>query len=124
MVAEIDSVKTCLECHINANTSETRSHWFTMVHRVPHLIIWAQRKNARYWPAKVMSFDEQCVNVRFFGGDHKHENVSVNKCYLYSKSSPTNRSIRPNDTEFESALRVKKLRYFRLIAFLIMRHLH
>lgn len=116
VVAEIDSVKTCLGCHINANTKETRSRWFTMVHRLPHLIIWAHKKNARYWPAKVMSVDEQHVKVYFFGSYHKHAIVPVNKCYLYSRNSPTNHSVRSNDTEFESALKVKQLRYFQLIA--------
>lgn len=75
---------------------------------LPHLIIWAQKKNVRYWPAKVMSFDEQQVNVRFFGSHHKHEIVPVNKCFLYSKYSPTNNQIRAIDTKFKSALKVKE----------------
>lgn len=106
---EIDSVKMCLECHINANKS---THWFTMVHRVPHLIIWAQRKNAKYWPAKIMSYDEKQVKVCFFGGYHKQENVPVNKCYLYSRDSPTNIPTKSNDTEFKAALEVNDVLCF------------
>ena len=104
--AEIDSVKTCVQCHINANARETYARWFPMVCRKPHLIIWAQRKNARYWPAKVMSFDEKQVNVRFFGDYHKHENVAVKKCFLYSKESPTNYPLKKSDKKFKSALKV------------------
>lgn len=103
--AEIDSVKTCLQCHINENT---HSRWFSMLCPMPHLIIWAQKKNVRYWPAKVMSFDEQKVKVRFFGGHHKLANVPINKCFLYSESSPTNNQIKTIDTEFELALKVKQ----------------
>lgn len=116
--AEIDSVKTCLECHINANEPETKSKWFTMVCRELHLIIWAQRKNVKYWPAKVMSFDEKSVNVRFFGGYHKHEDVPVNKCFLYSEESPrkatriSTKKSNSIESEFKSALKVKNIQHF------------
>lgn len=112
VLAETESVKKCLQCHINANTKETRSRWFTMVCKVPHLIIWAYKRNARYWPAKVMSIDEnvQHINVRFFGGYHKHENVPTRKCFLYSKKSPGNNLIQKSNyrmsLEFKSALMV------------------
>lgn len=50
-----------------------------------HLIIWAYKKHAKYWPAKVMSIDGQSVNVCFFGGNHsfyKREEVPVTKCIV------------------------------------------
>lgn len=106
---EVDSVKTCLSCHINANSTETRPRWFSMVCHLPHLLIWARRKNAKYWPAKVMSYDKEVVRVRFFGGSfHKHDIVPVNKCFLYSKSSPikTSHLNKTYETEFEAAIKV------------------
>lgn len=79
-----------------------------MVCDKPHIIIWAQRGNAKHWPAKVMAFNEDCVIVRFFGGNHKLEYVSENKCFLFSKNVPSNNAIRVNDySEYKSALKVK-----------------
>lgn len=74
----------------------------------PHLIVWAYKKGARYWPAKVMAIDGQQVNVRFFGGFHKHENVPANKCFLYSEEGPRKfKKPKQSDTEYKSALKVK-----------------
>lgn len=97
---------------MNANAKETRSRWFSMVCDVPHLIVWAHRKCARYWPAKIMSIEGQEVNVRFFGSFHKHENVPIDKCYLYSVNSPgkmrPSKSIDRWKNEFVSARKVNK----------------
>ena len=92
VVAEEDSVKKCLQCHVNANAKVTRFRWFTMVCDRPHLIIWAYRKSYKsFWPAKMMSINAgqtNQINVRFFGSFHKHENVPVEKCFLYSERNP------------------------------------
>lgn len=103
--AEVESVLKCTQCHINAEID--RWNWFTMVCDVPHLIVWAHKRNSRYWPAKVMSVNELkgMVNVRFFGGFQKHENVPISKCFLYSKSGPGKKQ-RLNDPEFKFALEV------------------
>lgn len=112
---EIKFVESCMQCYINAHTKETQARWITMVHDKPHLIIWAQRKHIKYWPAKIMSFDNQQVHVCFFGGhdnSYNHEDVPVNKCYLYSKKSPSNNLLRSTDIEFEEALKVEKTQFF------------
>lgn len=102
--AEIESIKKCVQCHLNSN--EDRYHWFTMVCDKPHLIIWAHMKGHRYWPAKLMSVDEQYVNVRFFGGYHKHDDVPVNKCFLYSKECPS--YVKISTKPYKAAIVVSK----------------
>ncbi|XP_031639572.1 protein kinase C-binding protein 1-like [Contarinia nasturtii] len=88
---ELDSVKICIQCHINANNRETRSKWFTMACDKPHLIVWAQKPNERYLPGKVMCVNRHELNVRFFGGSQLHRpnaDIPFNKCYLYTKENP------------------------------------
>lgn len=109
--AEIESCLKCLECHVNANDKTTRTRWFTMVCNMPHLIIWAHRKNTRYWPAKLMSIDDdkQQVFVRYFGSYHINEKVAINKCFLYSEMSPGKMRAsksKPNDIEYAKARKV------------------
>ncbi|XP_055306236.1 MYND-type zinc finger-containing chromatin reader ZMYND8-like [Sitodiplosis mosellana] len=103
--AEIESVKKCVECHINANQKDTRPRWFTMVCNMPHLIIWAHGKNTRYWPAKLMSVDGQTVHVRYFGNDRINDNVPTDKCFLYSEKSPGKaQNAKVNDAKYKLAL--------------------
>lgn len=109
VIAEIESVKKCIQCHLNS--LKYRYHWFTMVCDEPHLIIWAHMKGYRYWPAKLMSVDEQQVNVRFFGSYHKHDDVSVNKCFLYSKECPSNVKISTNS--YKLAIKVSRFCYIK-----------
>lgn len=104
VLAEITSIRKCLQCYNNAIANRTR--WFVMVCDEPHLIIWAPMKNVRLWPAKVMSIDGDMVNVRFFGGFHKHDDLPSNKCFLYSESNPK-RTVRMKDKYYEAALQVR-----------------
>lgn len=126
VAAEIESVKKCTQCHINANAKETRKHWFTMVCDVPHYIIWAYKKNARYWPAKVMSISGQEVDVSFFGGYHKQEIVPAKKCFLYSTKRPGNiQNAKSQDIEYKKALAVIGFEYgFIIFAYKRSTRLH
>lgn len=109
MSLENESIETCVYCHINANES---SNWFKMVCDVPHLIIWALRKNVKYWPAKVMSIDGSFVKVRFFGAHHLNHEVHKSKCYLYSEKSPgKSNASKPNGmkSDYKTALKVNAI---------------
>lgn len=113
MSAEVDSVRICIWCHINANSMsmDVRKNWFKLVCEKPHLIIWAQKKNAKYWPAKVMTVENPFVEVRFFGSDHLNSNVHMSKCFLYSEKSPSKSHVsnpKKNDqkADYRNALKV------------------
>lgn len=98
---EIESIKKCAECYSQAFNYPKR--WFTMVCTEPHLIVWAKIVGFNYWPAKLMSIDDQQVNVRFFG-DHTHADVSAKNCFLYSKKIP--KASQTKTPEYRAALKV------------------
>lgn len=64
---EIDSIKICKQCYMNASTDP--EHSFTMICDPPHVLVWAKYKDYCYWPSKVMNTTDKMVNVRFFA-DH------------------------------------------------------
>ncbi|XP_055306341.1 MYND-type zinc finger-containing chromatin reader ZMYND8-like [Sitodiplosis mosellana] len=98
---EIKSVKKCVECYSNANLHPT--DWVIMVCTKPHLVLWAKvGKSKGYWPAKCMLIDGRMVNVRFFG-ENTEANVPARRCFLYSKTNPSSKKIRPSKG-YESAL--------------------
>lgn len=83
---EIRSVLKCAECYKNAHNHPEIS--FVMPCKSVHLLIWAKAVGYSYWPAKVMSIDdENMVHVRFFG-DHTTSDVPVHDCFLYSEKFP------------------------------------
>lgn len=87
MKVEFESVQKCSECYYNA--SKHKKSWFEMACSQPHCIIWAKMDGYSFWPAKVMSVDEDIVHVRFFG-EHSNADVSASKCFLYSEHCPEN----------------------------------
>lgn len=44
-MAEIESVKKCAECFINAH--DKPNNWFTLVCNNPHLLVWAKLKGIK-----------------------------------------------------------------------------
>ncbi|XP_055306173.1 MYND-type zinc finger-containing chromatin reader ZMYND8-like [Sitodiplosis mosellana] len=91
---EIKSVKKCIECYSNANKHPT--NWSTMVCAKPHLVLWAKVIGYNYWPGKCMKVEGDMVNVRFFG-DYTEADVLATNCFLYSKTNPSVKSIKPSD---------------------------
>lgn len=70
--------------------------------RFVHLVVWAQFGTHAYWPAKVIDFNDQMVNVRFFD-DHTKADMLATKCFLYSEFS----SMTPEKSkQHENALKV------------------
>lgn len=74
----------CYDCYFNINT---HVNWFEMVCKRPHCVVWAKVEGHPYWPAKVMSLNNNQVEVCFFGG-HEYANVPANRCFLYSEVNP------------------------------------
>lgn len=102
-VEEIDKVELCTECYTNARSNP--DSWLSMPCIKPHLIIWTKvRRDTNYWPAKLMSVDEQqMVNVHLFGC-HVRIKVPADQCLLYSKTNPSEDRI--TSTPYASALKV------------------
>lgn len=89
-ITEIKILRKCAECYANANNNP--NDWFSLVCRKPHLIIWAKLNTTNYWPAKLMSIDDQSVNVCFFG-NHTRTTVLAKNCLLYTQENPNASSI-------------------------------
>lgn len=53
-----------------------------------------------FWPAKLMVVNGDHADIRFFG-DHKHANVPIKKCFLFSRVNPAGQT---NDTSTSNAL--------------------
>ncbi|XP_058445946.1 MYND-type zinc finger-containing chromatin reader Zmynd8 isoform X2 [Malaya genurostris] len=82
---EMNEIEACNECYFNANTCKT---WFTEVCTKPHLLVWAKLKGFPFWPAKLMSVNNnQLVDVRFFG-DHDRAWVPIKECFLFCEKDP------------------------------------
>ncbi|XP_055640789.1 MYND-type zinc finger-containing chromatin reader Zmynd8 isoform X2 [Toxorhynchites rutilus septentrionalis] len=82
---EMNEIEACNECYFNANTSQT---WFIEVCAKPHLLVWAKLKGFPFWPAKLMSVNNnQLADVRFFG-DHDRAWVPIKECFLFCEKDP------------------------------------
>ncbi|KAL7033510.1 hypothetical protein ACKWTF_007618 [Chironomus riparius] len=86
VVTEINEMEACVYCYSN---SFVISNWFTIPCKRPHLLIWAKLKGYPYWPAKVMSIDNQkfYADVRFFGA-HDRAWVPTAHCLIFSEKDP------------------------------------
>lgn len=85
---EIFSIKQCGQCYENEYKHPNES--FVMLCDNPtHEIIWAKSDGFNFWPAKVMSVNNENnkVHVRYFG-EYTVDDVDINDCYNYSKSPP------------------------------------
>lgn len=61
-------------------------------------MIWARQKPHPFWPAKLISVDDDDkVNVWFFGA-HKRAVLTTKDCFMYSEAYPSNRIV-PNEDE-------------------------
>ncbi|XP_058823136.1 MYND-type zinc finger-containing chromatin reader Zmynd8-like isoform X3 [Topomyia yanbarensis] len=88
---EMNEIEACNECYFNANTCKT---WFTEVCTKPHLLVWAKLKGFPFWPAKLMSVNNnQLVDVRFFG-DHDRAWVPIKECLLFCEKDPNTKQHR------------------------------
>lgn len=56
-----------------------------MVCDEPHLVVWLKRGDSHYWPAKVMSIQDEWLNLQFFG-DHTADKVSNVNCFLCAET--------------------------------------
>lgn len=99
----------CTDCYRNAHIREMG--WFARVCRKPHLIVWTERCDHNYWPAKVMSTKGEEVIVQFFG-NHTTAHVSAaSSCFLYSDDNPNHTNV--TSYLYKSALKVSI--FYRII---------
>lgn len=87
-IEQIESMLSCLECHVNS--WEWPDRHITMVCKMAHPILWAPHKNEDYWPAKCMSVIENNSKtiVYFFGHNRMRAEVDVKNCLMYSRERP------------------------------------
>jgi hypothetical protein len=111
---EIQHIENCPDCYQNFHTRASDS-WFTEACRRPHILVWAKLKGFPFWPAKVMSVNNENnqVDVRFFGA-HDRAWIPLNQCFLYSKLSPTPTSNNKNKRTLEECLQEVEYRIKRL----------
>lgn len=88
---ELSSFVFCSECY--QNWGKYPKTWFGRVCEKPHLIVWAKAHTYPYWPAKLMSAQENEADVQFFG-DHSHMTIPIEKCFIFSKKHPSNKPIK------------------------------
>lgn len=101
---ELYNIRLCYECYKNAN--QFKDNWFTMPCENPHLLVWAKYESYPYWPAKLMSMnDNNKVDVRFFGVEHKRTVLPAKDCYMYSLMNPS-LNIGKHKAELEAAQEV------------------
>lgn len=79
---EIKSIRGCEECYTNAY-EQGESSFATPCNR-PHLLVWANAMDYGFWPAKVITVNDNVIHVRYFG-DHTTDNLEPGNCYLFSK---------------------------------------
>lgn len=85
---ELQSVRRCHECYVNAN--EHPNQWFSMVCGGHHPVVWAKLDTYPYWPAKLMDRNEASgtVAVHFFGDQRSATIPSIN-CTKYTENCPS-----------------------------------
>lgn len=83
---EIYDIKLCHECY--KRKCENIVNVLTAVCRVPHLVVWAKADSFPYWPAKLLSIEQNDAEVVFFGEKNSTAQVSITKCLLFSQEYP------------------------------------
>lgn len=111
---ELTSLSHCTDCY---ERSENRvRNWFTAYCIPPHLLIWAKYLTYPYWPGKLMSADDEKVDVQFFG-DHTFESVPADNCLIYSEQHPAKETITSKYIkDFEAAQEVSQPIFFATFA--------
>lgn len=82
---EIRSIETCHKCYALASAYPDDS--FVMACPLKHPVIWAKSNGFSYWPAKAMKFENDIINVRYFG-DHEVDDVPLANSYAFSQQPP------------------------------------
>lgn len=100
---EIKSLLQCSECYVNAYHKPENS--FVVPCKKPHILLWADCDEYGYWPAKMMSYNEDVVHVRFFG-DHTNACVPSSSCYIFSNDAPMNRHNPAHHESYNLAMKV------------------
>lgn len=103
------SIEHCPECFFNANTNPTK--WFTIPCSKKHALLWAKLNGYPYWPAKLMNFDGNSVNVRFFGDQHERAHIPLGNCYWLAVKSPDKRIESRFEDGFQKAISVSLFLY-------------
>lgn len=67
---DLNEMRQCSACYRMSNEKRDK-HWFCQPCDPPHDLVFAKQKGFPYWPAKVIRIDDQCYDVRFFGGYHQ-----------------------------------------------------
>lgn len=67
---DLGEIRQCHECYRMSNEKRDK-FWFCQPCSVPHDLVFAKQKGFPYWPAKVIRVDDDCYDVRFFGGYHQ-----------------------------------------------------
>ncbi|XKL59684.1 hypothetical protein PGB90_000700 [Kerria lacca] len=76
---DLQEILECWLCYKHSN-DKTLRNWFIKPCKPPHELVYARQKGYPYWPAKVIKENEECIDVRFFGG--VHERAVVEKLYI------------------------------------------
>lgn len=108
---EIYSIRLCHECYVNANVFPV--NWFIKPCKKHHLLVWAQQKTFPYYPAKLISVNNNnTVDVHFFG-KHLRSVVSPKDCLMYTENFP---GIKPVEhvESLAYAQKVKICCYYRI----------
>ncbi|XP_064456016.1 zinc finger MYND domain-containing protein 11-like isoform X2 [Ornithodoros turicata] len=67
---DLGEIRQCHECYRMSNEKQDK-FWFCQPCSRPHDLVFAKQKGFPYWPAKVIRVDDDCYDVRFFGGHHQ-----------------------------------------------------
>lgn len=102
---EIPKGKHCGECY--RNSKKYPNCWFAMVCNEPHLVVWIERHDSLYWPAKLMSIDSLrgFLHLQFFG-DHSEVEVLSSSCFLCADMKMTTYQLYSLPSEYMNALNV------------------
>lgn len=83
-ISEVYDLNLCQECYKN---SHENCNWFTLLCKVPHLLVWARTTGHPYWPAKILGAQGTQTCVKYFG-DHARSLVSQDNILLFSANNP------------------------------------
>lgn len=67
---DLNEIRQCSACYRMSNEKRDK-YWFCQPCDPPHDLVFAKQKGFPFWPAKVIRVDDQCYDVRFFGGYHQ-----------------------------------------------------
>lgn len=117
---ECQCILACSNCY-ESYYPRPKPEWNLTVCQVPHLIVWARLNKEFwpakigfiYWPAKLVSVDNDIAIVIFFG-EHKFDDVRAQGCFLYSSTPPGARST-GNAKDMKPALEVRNFWHILII---------